>query len=478
MLEYVVEARVWGDSPLFLLDVGASGGVEPHWYSFRDLLRATGFEPLVFEAERLSRAAKAGVTYEAAFVGCRDYDKIFPPDIRFDPIRSRSNDVMPRTSAMAAQAPSDYIQQQYNAGRPPVYSDRRITLDEYVRPSDHAGVDFIKIDTDGHDIEVLLGAQGILTAGGALGVSIEVQLQGAVHDSANTFTNIDRIMRSHGFSLFDLEVYRYSREALPARFLYPIPANTVSGQTLWGEAVYFRDFGDADYSEKWGLKPTPVQVLKLACLFELFGLPDCAAELLLRRGHFLEPAMRDRLLDLLVPLPEQACEVRYREFVASFRRDPTSFFPGRHGDSLNTLFASAKRPDASPALLLRAAEAAEQSSRFAFAAGLYSRLHVEGVKDGRTPGEQLVLYRLGSLLKRLGKTRAARPYLYRSLSAAQTERYLSAAAHFHLGELLHAERQVEEAAEHYRAALQLAPAHGAAADRLRELQDAQSACIA
>ena len=65
-----------------------------------------------------------------------------------------------------------------------------------------------------HDLEVLMGARGLLEAG-VLGLLVEVQLQGASHEYANTFANIDRYLRHLGFSLFDVELYRYSRSALP-----------------------------------------------------------------------------------------------------------------------------------------------------------------------------------------------------------------------------------------------------------------------
>lgn len=324
----IVEQTLWGDSPFFLIDVGCSGGIDALWSRFGDHLRAVGFDPLVAEVDRLNAAAPPGVAYEAAFVGCRDYDHLFPPALRHDRVASKNGDPFARVSAIAVQRRTamSFEQEHFNAGAPIVLAERTVVLDEWLDRREYSGVDFVKIDTDGHDIEVLLGAEGILSAGGALGLKIECAFHGAVHPHANTLANIDRFMREHGFTLFDLTSYKYSRAELPAPFVYDLAAQTVSGQAMWGDGVYFRDLASPDYERMWpGYTITPERVLKLACLFDLFDLPDCAAELLLSRGQFLDAARRGELLDLLAPAEYGS----YAAHVAAFDADYKSFYPSR-----------------------------------------------------------------------------------------------------------------------------------------------------
>ena len=73
-----------------------------------------------------------------------------------------------------------------------------------------------------------------LSEGGVLGVKIEAQFHGPIHPFANTFHNIDGILRNHGFTLFDLNQRRYSRAALPDAFFASRPGRTRTGQLLWG----------------------------------------------------------------------------------------------------------------------------------------------------------------------------------------------------------------------------------------------------
>ena len=328
LVQHVIGRRLWGASPFFLLDVGCSGGIEYRWHFFGDHLRAIGFDPLVAEIDRLnSLNPYPGVTYVAAFVTCRDYDSLFPPELRLDRIRSKSDDAFYRVSATAVLERSEvsYVQERYNKGAPVVMTDRTVELDEMIETHDRSGVDFLKIDTDGHDIEVLLGAKAILAAGGLLGLKVEAPLQGAIHSCANIFGNIDRLLREQGFSLFDLTTFHYSRRHLPAPFLYDLPASTTTGQAIWGDAVYFRDLGALDYERMWTYEVTPERVLKLACLFDSFDLPDCAAELLVSRGGFLQPDVRDHLLDLLVTGEPGS----YAKHMALFEEDYQALYPTR-----------------------------------------------------------------------------------------------------------------------------------------------------
>ena len=344
----VLTLGLWGERPLFLLDVGASGGIDTRWAVFAGGLRAIGFDPLIAEVERLNAAERRpGVRYEAAFVGCRNFDELFPPALRNDRIASRNNQPFERVSAAAAQhrMQTSFIQEVFNAGAALVLSERVIALDEFVPPAEYGSVDFVKIDTDGHDIEVLLGAERILAAGGALGLMVEAQFHGATHDYANTFSNIDRLLRQQGFTLFDINTNRYSRSALPAPFELELAAQTTSGQVLWGDAVYFRDLGDPEYHAMWRYDITDERVLKLACLFEHFGLPDCAAELLLNRGGFLSPSARGELLDLLVSGEPGS----YARHVAAFERDFRAFYPSRRSDAGAATAAPSPAPPAVPA---------------------------------------------------------------------------------------------------------------------------------
>jgi hypothetical protein len=333
LTERLVDARTFADDELVLVDVGASGGIDFYWDYFEPDFRGVGFDPLVAEVDRLNAENEhPGFGYEAAFATCPEPRASQIHDVNADPIRSRSTEFWMRASSTRAEelAHIDYAREHFNAGAEVRFTDRRVVVDEYA-VAELGSVDFVKIDTDGADFEVLLGCERLLGEG-CLGVAIEVRLQGAVSPHGNTFSNIDVFMRDHGFTLYDIECYRYSRAALPAPFLYDIPAQTTTGQVWWGDALYFRDLGDPAYEAKWNWKPTRVQLLKTMCLLELFGMPDCAAEIVHKYGDGIaDDATRRVFLDALAS-SQARTERAYDDVVREFEQDVVSRWASSRGD--------------------------------------------------------------------------------------------------------------------------------------------------
>jgi len=293
-------------------------------------LRAVGFDPLIAEVDRLNQKSGdgGGIHYEAAYVGCPEYDTLFPSAFRQDRISSKDNASFPGTSAVRASEAMrmNYVKEIFNAGSEVRFTDRHVSLDAYVQQSAITNIDFVKIDTDGHDIEVILGAKDMLRTGGVLGICVETQLHGASHPYRNTFANIDRLLREWGFTLFDLDLWRYSRRSLPDTFYYKIPAQTLSGQVQWGEAVYFRDLARPDYEQMHGYAAGLAKKIKLACLYEIYGLPDCSAQILAQLLEQTGDGLFATLLDELVKTYRNS-RLSYPKFLQHFDSDPKRFFP-------------------------------------------------------------------------------------------------------------------------------------------------------
>lgn len=307
-----------------LIDVGCSGGLHGMWSPFSDHFRAAAFDPLVPEIEKLRAENKhAGVKYECAFVGSKNYAQLLSDD---DKAKLPSTDFTMRTSSLRAQKgdTQNYQQEHFNSGKPLEFAKEKIGLDEYCQKNNFGPVDFLKVDTDGHDYDVLLSADKLLSED-VIGASVEAPFQGPVHEHANVFCNIDRFMRSKGFTLCDLDAFRYARGDLPLPFYYDIPAQTRAGALLWGEAVYFRDLADPDYEKKWGYKPTPASYFKLACLYDLFGMPDCAAELIRSQPRIFD-GISEVCLNLLVP-PMITGQLPYRDYMGVFDMHPELWYP-------------------------------------------------------------------------------------------------------------------------------------------------------
>jgi len=311
---------IFRDHPFGLVDVGVSGGMDACWEVFGGDLRAVGFDGLVKEVERLNATAgNSNRQYYSFLVGDKTYRA---------PQGVPNSEPFPRTSAARAIEIADSNGRSHSAGSNPVATEV-IELSDFFMRAHPMDVDFIKVDTDGSDFQVLRGAKELISSAPVLGLAVECQFHGLVHDESNTFRNIDRLVTALGFSLFDLEVYRYSRATLPKPFVYRLPAQTSGGQVLWGDALYLRDAGNIDYERDWSMALAREKILKLACLFEVFGMEDCAAELLLKyRSNLQELVDVDVCLDLLTPRARFR-KISYRDYRKRFEQNPASFYPAR-----------------------------------------------------------------------------------------------------------------------------------------------------
>ena len=323
--------RAWDPeaiSAFGLIDVGCSGGIDSFWESFGSALHALGYDPLEAEVARLNATAPGpNVRYRAAFVGCEDYDSLFPPELRRDQTLSRDGHSFPLTSAAAwcEIFSVDYEKEKYNLGAERAYSEERVTLDTDPAVAWLPSADFLKVDTDGHDIEVLYGARKLLETS-LLGVLVEAQFHGPAHPHSNTFANIDGYLRDLGFSLFDLETFHYTDASLPGEFVHPLPAQTHAGPVQWADALYLRDLRLGRYGGMYpAFEQTRGRLLKTACLMEMFGFPDAAARLLVRLAAESGGSFYRECLDLLAQRYRRARS--YEELTGRFRSVRDAFFP-------------------------------------------------------------------------------------------------------------------------------------------------------
>jgi FkbM family methyltransferase len=258
----VCQGRLLDPAPLVVLDVGASGGFPPCWSAFGDQARLIGFEPDADECRRLRE--KHGLDIRPVALGRRREAR-------------RLNKVKWAFSSSFLDINRDYWSRFpmgdmfESAGEETIET---VDLDSYAAESGLADIDYLKLDTEGTELEILEGAAGLL-AGTILAVEIEVAFQPLQHGRA-MFSDVDAYLRAKGFTLFDLAPMRHARASLPPLESFVAEPSSY-GQVVWAEALYVRDLV-ADLKE--GRRHAPLKYVKAAALFELFSLPDCAIEVL------------------------------------------------------------------------------------------------------------------------------------------------------------------------------------------------------
>jgi len=301
------------ERPLCLIDVGARFGPQPLWQPLLRALKFIGFEFDEQECNRLN-------------AGYRQQNL----DIKFYPYAIYDSKTRKKFYVTNFPPSSGFIPGNPNfIGRflTPLSNNleivkeievETITIDNFIKDQQLDYVDFIKIDVEGCEFSVLKGAQEGLS--NVLGVATELNI-GPLKDPDN-FSNIDKLLRSYGFHLFDIDIARYPRKALPRGYLSfegnscKIDYPSKYGQILSGDAVYLRD---PIFERNNGLKYfawNDMNVLKMAMLYELYMLQDCAIELLQEyQSNFSSDLPFNHFYDLLTPLIDRIGRVSYNDYI-------------------------------------------------------------------------------------------------------------------------------------------------------------------
>jgi len=299
MTRYLVEKTdVFRDEPVTIVDVGARWGFNPEWEVFGKDLRVYCFEPDEDECRRLNAAAGKNVRYIPCALG-REKSKATLYEAKLN------------ASSGLYKTDMSYFSRLLNRDNGVTVNETTIELQTLAGALDQFGVhavDFIKLDVEGAELDVLMGGERYLKDGLLLGILSEVRFQEEINGSP-VYWQLEEYVRRFGFRLFGLQFTHQSRHALPYPGLadYRTPdgrrffAYTTHGQIMDGDALYFRDLLiPANQSRR--ASATAAQMLKLAAFLEIYCLNDCAAELVLAHKQLLQDKVDcNVLLKFLTP---------------------------------------------------------------------------------------------------------------------------------------------------------------------------------
>ena len=171
------------------------------------------------------------------------------------------------------------------------------TLDTFCQEEGVNEIDFMQIDVQGADLDVLEGAVNILNCG-TLAIQIEVEFS-HLYTNQPLFADVDTFLRKHDFTLFDVS------RSYRLRARSPIRSTVRAGQLLWGDAFYFRDLIREDID---GTLKSPDRMLKLACIADIMNFPDYALEILeyltLQYGEDSNYNFADCIIEGLAQFPD------------------------------------------------------------------------------------------------------------------------------------------------------------------------------
>jgi FkbM family methyltransferase len=270
--KWVVNAELLAE-PFVLIDVGVQGGETIRWGPLGDYLTVHGFDPIVEVIDQLKQtnAGHPNRHYHCIAIGNADGEEPF-----------YYNAANPTASSLYQQGSSRYLIQTTEQVR--MVPMRR--LDSLFAEGLIPKADFLKVDVEGHEKDVLLGA-GDLFRAGMLGMHAETNFGTSPLYPKSHFGTMAEFALDNHLLVFDLAFDRMPRasfqKALIRKGLEPIVGHDEIGKPTTVDVLFCRDLIDeVDHQDHYvtACRPTTIdQIIKMMIICELHSLNDIALDM-------------------------------------------------------------------------------------------------------------------------------------------------------------------------------------------------------
>ena len=203
------------------------------------------------------------------------------------------------------------------------FTEKKTTIDDAFNNLIHPKeVNFLKIDIDANDHEVLYGADNLLDSDKLFGIQIEVDYVKAKEGRFRDFIEVLRYMNSKNFNLLNFVYSRYSSEFLPTKYLYSFPGPNYNGSPLMGDLVFFKNFNEDSLK-----KLNEDDIMKILRLFEIYNQDHIAIELINRVKDFSDEKKNEFKSEFIKKYSlEFFGEIfDYDEYCERYRKDKNKF---------------------------------------------------------------------------------------------------------------------------------------------------------
>jgi FkbM family methyltransferase len=290
-------------SPLVLVDVGASGGLQPKWSRAARFLRVVEFEPDKDEFQRLV-ATGAGNMRRVLNTALYKRQGMLP----FYRTRDRQwSSILKPNHRVLDKFPHSEGHDIEQVGEIEVSP-----LDQQLTQADIQDVDVLKLDTQGSELFILEGAQQTLSR--VFTVEVEVEFV-PLYEDQPLFSDVEAFLKRFGFQLFDLNSRYWKRKAGK-------DCGNPKGQLVCADALFLRTSESfLSMLQAGGRANSRQKLLRALSLCAFYGYIDYALELLEGSKDLLskeQVTLLDRILKNDIPISTRIPNMRGRWRAAEF----------------------------------------------------------------------------------------------------------------------------------------------------------------
>ena len=199
--------------------MGAAGGIHKRWNPYREVLKSILFEPDKEEYKKLiANKSESTLVINSALA-----EKSKLVDFNICKWQEVSSIYIPNHSVLDRYEDSNRFE-----------IDRTITLeadtiDSLLQKENIEEIDFIKIDTQGSELDILKGATNYFES--LIGLEVEVEFIELYHKQP-LFSEVNKFIESKGFSLIDLRKCYWKRKGKNN--------SNRKGQLIYADALYLK----------------------------------------------------------------------------------------------------------------------------------------------------------------------------------------------------------------------------------------------
>ena len=264
------------ENPLIFVDVGASGGMHKRWLQFGSDIKSILFEPDIEEFKKLSlNKSDNSIIINSALAESR---KIV--DFNICKKQELSSIYKPNLSLLGKYEDSERFEIEKTI------SMEADSLNNLLKKESIYDIDFIKIDTQGSELDILRGATDYFK--NTIGFEVEVEFVQLYHDQP-LFREVNSFIETRGFNLVDLRRTYWKRK----RNNY----SDNKGQLIFADALYFKQPEEiialSDLNQE--------KIIRSICIYLAYGYHDFARVLfeLAKKDNFLTEEFEIGIKELL-----------------------------------------------------------------------------------------------------------------------------------------------------------------------------------
>jgi hypothetical protein len=194
------------------------------------------------------------------------------------------------------------------------------TIDEIILKNNIDNINFLKIDIDSNDTDVLYGSENLLKNDNLFGVKIEVNFTDPV--SSKNIYEPYLYLSDHNFVLHKIITNSYASDKIPEKFFYNFSAQNFNGTNWCGDLIFFKTL-DNNFIKTLDKN----KLLNFCRILEIHKLNGIAAEILLKNKNKFNSKELENYLNKLCE--KSSLEVfgkilDYENFIYTINKNPNT----------------------------------------------------------------------------------------------------------------------------------------------------------